>query len=71
MTEEKKSVRHKVCEEALIVAAEEIYAMEVVNPGLESILIGSGSGYDYKTKEEWLEDLIAKWLEEAATRLGV
>ena len=69
--EEKKTVKHKVCEEALIIAADDVYKMEVLNPGLEDVLIGQGSNFEYGTKEEWLEDMISKWLEDAAMRLGV
>ena len=69
MTEEKKSVKHVLCEEALVIAAEDMYKAEIVDTEMEDALIGIGR--DYSSEEEWIEERIAIWLELAAQRLGV
>lgn len=50
---------HKV-DSALRLAAEEAYASEVEQSGMEDIIIGEGK--DFKDKEEWIKERVEEWL---------
>lgn len=51
---------------ALEIAAEECFQSEVIETDMQSILIGEFG--DYASKEDWIEQRIKRWLEEAVER---
>jgi len=44
---------------AITNAAEEAYANEVFDPGMEEFIVGTG--LEFETKEEWIESKISYW----------
>ena len=55
---------------ALRIAAEAAYQSEIVQTGMESMLIkefaGPGEfGYTHETKHQWIDEQVENWLEEA------
>ena len=53
----------KVLQEALNLASKEAYQHEIIDTEMEEIEIGERC--DYSNKEDWLEDKINSWIEEA------
>jgi hypothetical protein len=46
---------------AIRYAAEDAYKSEVIDPEMEECIIGTNG--DYATKEDWIEDRIADWMQ--------
>lgn len=63
-----RAVAHDVpsCKKVLLIAAQSAYDSDVVQTGMEDLIIGEGK--EYADKEDWLESQMESWLARASGR---